>query len=768
MNRKKTALLGLGLVLVVGIVVATLWLRSDRTTQETVSNQPSQSSQETIMEPDSVVFKRYAGSKSCKECHRAAYDQWKQSHHGLAERPVSPQKEGDAFRPAHTVKHGTQTSQIRATNDTYQIIANAAEDKKRSFTVERVIGTEPLKQFLVPIGDGRYQATELAVDSKTGEWFNVFGDEDRRPEEWGHWTNRGMNWNSMCATCHNTRLRKHYNAESDRYSTTMAEMGVSCESCHGPMADHVDWQRDYPDQQDDPTLPNHSPKITMDACGACHSRRSELTGDFHPGEAYLNHYSLVIPDESDTYYPDGQVNGENYVFTSFLSSKMHTAGVTCMDCHEPHSAELITQGNALCMRCHSGQRQDSPEIDPASHSHHKPGTAGGKCVDCHMPETVYMQRDPRRDHGFTIPDPLLTKQYGVPNACNRCHEDESTKWALKHVQDWYGDSMDRHTRERATWVAEAREGNADVVDDLLKMATEESNPIWRAVGTHLLQRWSGRSEVTTTLRKQTEDPSPFVRGAAAESLDPLAQQPNQAVRSTLRELLQDPVRKVRIDAAWSLRSVLDLDQPAATDLMRYLDYHQDQPSGSLQKGVFQFDRGNPKASLPYLRRAVEWDPNSAPIRHALAVSLSAVGKPSQAVEHLKVACELEPGVGDYHYRLGLAYNEAGKLKQAIQSLEKATELNPNNSRAWYNLGLGYSQANQPQKAIDTLLRAESINPDSPRIPYARATILVRLKQYDQAKQAAQRALDIAPNFQPAANLLRRFQSQAPMRRRPRP
>ena len=34
-----------------------------------------------------------------------------------------------------------------------------------------------------------------------------------------------------------------------------------------------------------------------------------------------------------------------------------------------------------------------------------------------MPVTTYMQRHPRHDHGFTIPDPLLTKQFGTPNAC---------------------------------------------------------------------------------------------------------------------------------------------------------------------------------------------------------------------------------------------------------------------------------------------------------------------------------------------------------------
>ena len=36
----------------------------------------------------------------------------------------------------------------------------------------------------------------------------------------------------------------------------------------------------------------------LDACGACHARRGELTGDFQPGEAFFDHFTLSIPDES--------------------------------------------------------------------------------------------------------------------------------------------------------------------------------------------------------------------------------------------------------------------------------------------------------------------------------------------------------------------------------------------------------------------------------------------------------------------------------------
>ena len=64
-----------------------------------------------------------------------------------------------------------------------------------------------------------------------------------------------------------------------------------------------------------------------------------------------------------------------------------------------------------------------------------------------MPVTTYMQRHPRHDHGFTVPDPQLTKELGIPNACNRCHADKDADWSVGHATTWYGPRMDRPNRQ---------------------------------------------------------------------------------------------------------------------------------------------------------------------------------------------------------------------------------------------------------------------------------------------------------------------------------
>src|SRR5947208_11647620 len=101
-----------------------------------------------------------------------------------------------------------------------------------------------------------------------------------------------------------------------------------------------------------------------------------------------------------------------------------------------------------------------------------------------------MQRHDRRDHGFTMPDPRLTKEHGIPNACNRCHTEKSVDWALENVEKWYGARMERPTRARAQAIAEGRAGQHSAIESLQRLFREEKIPLWRGAAASLLKRWS--------------------------------------------------------------------------------------------------------------------------------------------------------------------------------------------------------------------------------------------------------------------------------------
>jgi predicted CXXCH cytochrome family protein len=86
----------------------------------------------------------------------------------------------------------------------------------------------------------------------------------------------------------------------------------------------------------------------------------------------------------------GQQRDEDYTWGSFRQSKMFQQGVTCMDCHEPHTIKLRAQGNTLCTRCHNAEK-----FDTEKHHFHKADSKGALCMDCHAPEQNYMVNDGR-------------------------------------------------------------------------------------------------------------------------------------------------------------------------------------------------------------------------------------------------------------------------------------------------------------------------------------------------------------------------------------
>jgi tetratricopeptide (TPR) repeat protein len=587
-------------------------------------------------------FPGYVGPESCEGCHAEAYQRWSQSAHGLAEALMTSTMRS-AFNPPRNVLHGTETATVCVSNGQFQIVTLGPESNRQPFRVERVIGHSPLVQFLTPFPGGRYQVQEASFDPKSNQWFYVYGDDLRHPGEYGHWTGRGMNWNSSCTECHNTRIEKNYDAATDSYHTTMAGMAVGCEACHGPLQKHLDWQREHPKSTaPDPTVAPLSPERLVGMCGSCHSRNTVLDGDFVPGESFYDHYVLETLDPAGHWYPDGQIKDEDYEFAPFLGSKMYQAGVTCIDCHTRDVGKPQLTGNDLCMRCHNGGYPKAPVIDIAGHGHHKLNDKGSDCVGCHMPVTVYMQRHPRHDHGFAIPDPLLTKELNIPNACNRCHADKSADWALKYTEQWYGAKMNRHTRERARWIAAGASGEAGADEKLIRLLADTNQPAyWRVVAATFLAQWASEPTTQAALLAQLKNEHPLVREKAVRALEP--DLGDAKVSAALNLMLADPVRNVRVAAAWVLRATVDLQGQAGKDLLRMMDLEADQPTGQFEAAMFCLSRRQPAEALAHLKKATAWDPLSPPFLCTQAQVQDELG---QLTEALKTLDQAEAAVPD--------------------------------------------------------------------------------------------------------------------------
>ena len=377
-------------------------------------------------------------------------------------------------------------------------------------------------------------------------------------------------------------------------------------------------------------------------CGSCHSRNTDLTGGFKPGDSFYDHYSLEILDYSQHWYPDGQIKDEDYEFASFLGSKMRQAGVTCLDCHPRDVNKPQIKGNAMCMRCHNGSYPKAPVIDPAGHGHHQLADKGGECAGCHLPVTVYMQRHPRHDHGFTIPDPLLTKELNIPNACNRCHANQTTDWAMKYTDQWYGTKMNRPSRERARWIAAAENGEAGAARQVdWPAGRHQSKSVLAGGGGNFPWQWAAEPATQTALLAQFKNEHPLVRERVVRSLEPAMT--DSDVAAALKPMLNDPVRNVRVAAAWVMRATVDMQGQAGRDLQGMLDLEADQPTGQFEEAMLLLSRGQPAEALAHLKKATAWDKLSPPFLCTQAQVQDQLG---QLPEALKTLDQAEAAVPD--------------------------------------------------------------------------------------------------------------------------
>ena len=264
-----------------------------------------------------------------------------------------------------------------------------------------------------------------------------------------------------------------------------------------------------------------------------------LSGEYVHGHPLADTHRPALL-EPGLYHADGQILEEVYEYGSFVQSRMYREGVTCTDCHDPHSLKLNGSGNAPCAGCHLATKYDT-----ASHHFHDSASAAGRCTACHMPRHVYMVVDPRFDHSFRVPRPDLTQTLGSPNACNACHTDRTPRWAAERIVEWRGPGHTPPPHYGEALYA-GRTGSPDAERALTALAADRSQPaIVRATALDALQPYAGAASAAA-VEAAVGDDDPVVRSAALQTAAVLA--PETRVRLAA-PLLSDPVRLVRITAA---------------------------------------------------------------------------------------------------------------------------------------------------------------------------------------------------------------------------
>jgi predicted CXXCH cytochrome family protein len=674
----------------------------------------------------------FAGGAACAGCHPREAEAFRGSDHDRAMQAPTPATVLGDFGGTRFTHRGV-TSTFSRRDGQYVVRTEGPDGRPAEYEVAYTFGVDPLQQYLIAFPGGRFQALTTAWDTRPRaaggqRWFPLYPGERIRPDDPLHWTGREQTWNYQCAECHSTDLRKGYDPATNQYRTTWAELSLSCEACHGPGSAHVAWARTRPAgapraepgptglpvplrrgagawQVKDPARgiaewvgPPRS-RSEVDACGRCHARRRPLVEPYPYGRPLLDTHQPVLLVEG-LYHADGQIQGEVYEWGSFVQSRMHRAGVTCSDCHEPHAARLRAPGDEVCAGCHLPARFATP-----AHHHHRPDSAGARCVACHMPARTYMGVDSRRDHSFRTPRPDLAAALGTPHPCAACHAGRPAAWAAGVVAGWRG------PRAPAPHFAAAldagRRGALDAEARLAALAADGGEPaIARATALGLLPAAPGPAAVAA-VEAGLRDADPLVRAAA---VDAAAAWPAERLVVRAGPALEDPARAVRLAAARALAgSRPRLAPPVQAAFDRALGelvaselVNGERPEAHLNLATLHARLGRPADAESALRTALWLDPRFVPALLNLADLFRAQGRDPDAERILEQARGHEPENAEVLHALGLLRVRQGRRSEALGFLRRAAALRPESVRLGYVLAVALHDTGDAAGSLATL------------------------------------------------------------------
>lgn len=417
----------------------------------------------------------YVGSEACATCHEATHASWHRSYHRtMTQRPTAEAILG-RFDGAALDRAGHYRASRRG--DAFVVTQPGEHGGLEEKPVELVTGSHHMQVYWVRSARGVLEAYAFAFLLPEQRWV---------PNEWtllrppatadalaGDRVDAVYTWNRVCVKCHVVDGVPGFDPASGEVSTTVAELGIACESCHGPGETHVQhWRGRTPDADalphDDPTIldPREGGAArASQVCAQCHAisvfhddASWVAGGRDDPPPAPITAWGRIIrhplrehgawtdalldadPDFfAQRYWSDGEVRVSGREYNGLIESPCAVSpDFGCTTCHRMHQSSALVDGapwqddqlragardGDTCARCHQ-----AIAADPPRHAKHSPKDA--TCLDCHMPRTTYGLLGAIRSHTITVPNVEDTVVTGRPLACNLCHLDRTLGWSAQ-------------------------------------------------------------------------------------------------------------------------------------------------------------------------------------------------------------------------------------------------------------------------------------------------------------------------------------------------
>lgn len=754
---KRTVILG-GTAVILMAVGAFLAKRALRPAQDTGDPGPFPAARDTGADT-APPLAAFAGAAACASCHASEYAIWRTSTHGRAggtpvtativarfdgkpmrfrDATVTPSRSGDALtftvaldgRPperfevagiigaAHVRGGGTQGFVSRAADGTLRFLPFDFAKRENTWFCNT----------LARGGTGWIPITPDLPIAACGDWppSRILGEEPRI---------------ANCSGCHGSRIEVRFDPGARRYVTTVGTFAIDCESCHGPGRAHIERARaGAADGGGMRMLATATKQQSVQTCLSCHAVKDALRTGYRPGASLARFYSIALAQLGDSpLFPDGRVRTFAYQEGHLSSDCFVSGGMTCTDCHDPHSQGYRdVQGTPLpspfddrqCTSCHV-----SKGVAGRAHTKHAPGTPGSACVSCHMPYLQHPEigsriRFARADHTIPIPRPSVDAGQGLVTACASCHSDRPIATLDADVARLWGTLKPRPAVVDAVARAASFDNRVHAARALLVAGPAPLSGRIAALGAFLERQLSPdmgplEPEVTGRLLSLADDPDVDIRAIALASLH-YARGRDARVRAELaRRLSTAGASDAMLRRRWTLVLGFLADRARAAN-------------------------DNARAALLY-RKALEVEPASARLLLSLGVALAADGNAPAAIEAYRRSIDSDRTQPLAFINLGLVL-EQGDMQAAAAAYRRAIEINPFEAVAYFNLGNVFLRTGQAQDAASLYERAIVLDPSLANAHFYLARVYASAGQLDRALDEVDDGLRFQPTDPDALEL----------------
>jgi hypothetical protein len=310
----------------------------------------------------------FAGAGKCAGCHAAIYRLQHGTRHARTLRPAAAASEFTRSLPIHFTDRVTGAELILSRPNADLLELSARKDSERHRLVLRwAFGSGA--QGITSVGereDGQSVEARLTWYQLPGRFDLTTGATKHTPIDVRGSLGRELSREELnqCLGCHSSR----------------ADMGVQCESCHGPGGGHI---KAVTARLRDPEIV-HPGRLSafeqVQLCGQCHGRPPEDTD-----LAALR----AIEDNPNTV----RFASPRLVLSRCFNESAE--GLKCGTCHDPHqdAAREHAGYDRACTACHDQSKRKRASVCRVGKEN---------CSSCHMPRSQVMAHSSFTDHWIRV------------------------------------------------------------------------------------------------------------------------------------------------------------------------------------------------------------------------------------------------------------------------------------------------------------------------------------------------------------------------------